>query len=170
MQLVKAAYGLFMDPDSAQRAVDNLREAGVPEADITVISTEPFEEYEFSHRDRATLIYWIACAGGAAGLVSGYWLTSATQRAWPIQTGGMPIVALWPNLVVMFEMTMLFAIVATVVTLLVTAKLPRRRPALYDPEVSNGRILVGLEAPRLPLETIERALAWRGDVQFKTID
>jgi hypothetical protein len=166
---VKAVYALFADPDSAQRAVDNLREAGVPERDITVISAEPFEDYAFSHRDRLTWIYWIASAGGAVGLTCGYWLTSATQRAWPILTGGMPIVALWPNLVVIFEMTMLFAIVSTVVTLLVTAKLPRRRPALYDPEVSNGRILVGLEDPRVPLDTIERALVWRGGVQLKTI-
>jgi hypothetical protein len=169
MEPVKAVYALFTDPDSAQRAVDNLRAAGVADADITVISSEPFEEYEFSHRDRATWIYWIASASGAVGLLFGYWLTSMTARAWPLRTGGMPIVAMWPHLVVMFELTMLFAIVATVVSLLVSAKLPRRRPALYDPEVSNGRILVGLHAPRLPLETVERALAWRAGVQLKTI-
>jgi hypothetical protein len=169
MERVKAVYALFGDPDSAQRAVASLREAGVPDRAITVISSEPFEEYEFSHRDRATWIYWIASAGGAVGLSFGYWLTSATQRAWPIRTGGMPIVAMWPNLVVIFELTMLFAIVATVATLLVTAKLPRRRPALYDPEISNGRILVGVEDPRVPLETIERALASRDGVQLKTI-
>ena len=169
MEPVKAVYALFADPHSAQRAVENLRAAGVPDADITVISSEPFEEHEFSHRDRATWIYGIASAGGAVGLCLGYWLTSATARAWPIPTGGMPIVAMWPNLVVIFELTMLCAIVATVGTLLVTAKLPRRRPALYDPEVSNGRILVGLEDPRVPLETIERALVWRGGISLKTI-
>jgi ActD protein len=168
-QPVKAVYALFADPDSAQRAVENLRAAGVSDREITVISSEPFEEYEFSHRDRATWIYWIASAGGAVGLCAGYWLTSATARAWPLQTGGMPIVAMWPNLVVIFELTMLFAIVATVVTLLVTAKLPGRRPALYDPEVSNGRILVGVADPRLPIETIERALAVRGGGRLKTI-
>ena len=169
MEPVKAVYALFADPDSAQRAVENLREAGVADREITVISSEPFEDYEFSQRDRATWIYWIAGAGGAVGLSFGYWLTSVTQRAWPLQTGGMPIVAMWPNLVVIFELTMLFAIVATVATLLITAKLPRRWPALYDPEVSNGRILVGLEDPRLPLETIERALARQGDISLKTI-
>jgi hypothetical protein len=169
MDPVKAVYALFADPDSAQRAVENLREAGVADREITVISSEPFEDYEFSHRDRATWIYWIAGAGGAVGLSFGYLLTSATQRAWPLQTGGMPIVAMWPNLVVIFELTMLCAIVATVTTLLVTARLPRRRPALYDPEVSNGLILVGLENPRVPLETIERALAWRGGISLKTI-
>ena len=169
MEPVKAVYALFADPDSAQRAVDNLREAGVADREITVISSTPFEDHEFSHRDRATWIYWIAGAGGAVGLTFGYWLTSVTQRAWPLQTGGMPIVAMWPNLVVIFELTMLFAIVATVVTLLVTAKLPRRRPALYDPEVSNGLILVGLENPRVPLETIERALAWHGVISLRKI-
>ena len=169
MEPVKAVYALFADPDSAQRAVENLREAGVADREITVISSEPFEDYEFSHRDRATWIYWIAGVGGAFGLIFGYWLTSVTQRSWPLPTGGMPIVALWPNLVVIFELTMLFAIVATVVTLLVTAKLPRRRPALYDPEVSNGQILVGLENPRVPLETLDRALAWQSDISLKTI-
>ncbi|MEO8256606.1 MAG: quinol:electron acceptor oxidoreductase subunit ActD [Acidobacteriota bacterium] len=169
MEPVKAVYALFADPDSAQRAVQSLRDAGVADRDITVISSEPFEEYEFSHRDKATWIYWIAGAGGALGLAFGFWLTTMTQRAWPLQTGGMPIVAMWPNLVVIFELTMLFAIVATVASLLVTAGLPRRRPALYDPEVSDGRILVGLQDPRLPLETIDRALAWRGGITLKTI-
>ena len=55
----------------------------------------------------------------------------------------MPIVAWWPNLIVIFEMTMLGAILATVITLIVTAGLGRRMPTLYDPEVTNGKILVG---------------------------
>ena len=36
----------------------------------------------------------------------------------------MPIVAWWPNLIIIFELTMLGAILATVVTLFVTALLP----------------------------------------------
>ena len=42
---------------------------------------------------------------------------------------------------------MLGAIVATVVTLFITAKLPSRLPRLYDPEVTNGYILVGVQQP-----------------------
>jgi len=141
-----AVYALFQEPESVQRAVDALRAAGVADADIQVMSSEPFEEYEFSHRDSATWMHWIAGAGGVAGLTFGYWLTSATQQMWPIRTSGMPIVANWPNLIVIFELTMLGAILATVLTLVVSAKLPRRLPALYDPEVSNGHILVGVQA------------------------
>ena len=27
----------------------------------------------------------------------GYWLTRTTETSWPLPTGGMPIVAMWPN-------------------------------------------------------------------------
>ena len=142
-----AIYGLYDDPDTAQRAVDGLRAAGVADADIQVMSSEPFEEYEFSHRDSGTWMHWMAGVGGVAGFTGAYLLTTITQQSWPIKTSGMPIVAPWPNLIVLFEMTMLGAILASVLTLFVTARLPKRLPALYDPEVSNGYILVGVQGP-----------------------
>ncbi len=153
-----AVYGLYLDPATAQAAVDKLRAAGVAADEITVISSEPFEHYDFSRRDKGTWMFWIAGAAGAVGLSFGAWLARLTQISWPLPTGGMPIVAWWPNLVIVFELTMLFAMLATVITLLVTARLPRRRPRLYDPAVADGRILVGLERPRMPLDTLERAL------------
>jgi hypothetical protein len=166
---MKAVYGLYSDPDSAQQALENLRAAGASDRDITVVSSEPFEEYEFSDRDKATWMYWVAGVGGAVGLCFGYLLTSMTERDWPLSTGGMPIVAPWPNLVIIFELTMLFAILATVGTLLVTTRLPRRQPNLYDTEIADGKILVGLEAPTIPLEAVERALMIQSGTPIKTI-
>jgi len=52
----------------------------------------------------------------------------------------------WPNLIILFELTMLGAIVATVAALVVTARLGRHS-GLYDREVSDGKILVGIERP-----------------------
>jgi ActD protein/heat induced stress protein YflT len=166
---VNAVYGLYADADGAQRAVDRLRAAGVPERDITIVSSEPIEEYEFSARDKATWLHWIAGAGGGVGLLAGLFLTTYTQRAWPIQTGGMPIVTWWPNLIIMFEMTMLGAILATVITLFITAKIPLGEPTLYDPAVSDGHILVGVERPRSPAQDIQRALSEAGPIQLKTV-
>ena len=40
---MSAVYALYGDPDSAQVAVDRLRAIGVPDPDIVVISSEPFE-------------------------------------------------------------------------------------------------------------------------------
>ena len=80
------------------------------------------------------------------GLAAATALLVTTQNAWPMVTSGMPIVAWWPNLIIMFELTMLGAILATVLTLFVTALVPRRDlPRFYDPEVADGYILVGVE-------------------------
>jgi ActD protein len=168
---VKALYALYTDPDSVQRAVDGLRSAGVAEREIVVMSSEPFEEYEFSHRDSATWLHWIAGLGGVLGLTAGYWLTRTTQMLWPLKTSGMPIVSPWPNLIVIFEMTMLGAILATVVTLLITAKLPSRLPHLYDPEVTNGYILVGVQQPSADLAPrMMAALESAGQGRVKSVE
>ena len=90
---VKAVYALYSDPDTVQRAVDGLRSVGVADRDIVVMSSEPFEQYEFSHRDSATWLHWIAGAGGVVGLLTAYFLTRYTQLAWPLRTSGMPIVS-----------------------------------------------------------------------------
>ena len=158
---MSAIYALYPDPDAAQRAVNGLYAAGIAEANVVVMSGEPFEEQPFAHRDKATWLWYIAVAGGATGLAFGTWLTRMTELAWPLKTGNMPIVAWWPNLIVMFEMTMLFAILATVITLFVTAKLPNRLAALYDPAIMDGKILVGVANPPDPA-AVERALSSSG--------
>jgi Protein of unknown function (DUF3341) len=144
---MNAIYGLYSDPGSAQHAVDELRRAGVADQAITVITAQPYEEYEFSHRYKQTWIFWIAAGGGVLGLSIGLALAYITEVFWPIVTGGMPIVAWWPNIIIMFELTMLGAILATVVSLFVTTGLPSVESRVYDPEVSNGKIMVAVEKP-----------------------
>ena len=167
---MRAVYGLYVDGESAQRAVNGLRAAGIADSGITVISGEPMEDYEFSEMNKDTWIWYFATGGGFAGLATGAWLTTMTETSWPITTGNMPIVSWWPNLIIMFEMTMLGAILATVITLLVSGGLLRRRPLLYDPEVTDGKILVGVEnATEAAMPALERALKVHPNVFLKTI-
>jgi hypothetical protein len=144
---LETVYGLYSNPESAQRAVSLLGDAGIEPAKISVVSSEPFDAYEFFHRDTKTAMPWLAALGGLLGGACGYLLTSMTQQAYPIPTGGMAIVALWPNGIITYEMTMLGAIVSTVVTLLVTARLPNWFNQLYDPAISDGKILIAVVNP-----------------------
>jgi len=162
-----ATYGLFDKPDAAQRAYTSLKRAGIATGDITVVSSEPFETFEFSHRDHSMILFRLALVGGIIGFVSAVALVRGTELAWPLVTGGMPVVAWWPNLVIIFEMTMLGAIVTTVVSLLVTSSLPKFGKSLYDPAVSDGKILVG--APGTS-DAIRDALTGSGASTVKTID
>ena len=167
---MKAVYALYAEPADVQRAVDNLRAAGIAEPAIVVISSEPIEEYEFSHRFATTWMFWIAGAGGVLGLALATWLTRMTELAWPLKTGNMPIVSWWPNMIVMFELTMLGAILATVITLFITAKIPTRESKLYDPRVSDGKILVGVENPSdSSAGAIENALLSAGVAELKRV-
>jgi hypothetical protein len=110
---VKAVYGLYPDGQTAQQAVNRLRAAGFAERDITVLSPQPMEDYEFGQRDKATWMWWIACAGGAVGMATAFGLAWITEASWPMNVGGLPTFAWWPNLIIIFELTMLGAIVAT---------------------------------------------------------
>ena len=141
-----ALYALFDDAQAARRAIELVRAAGVPHREILVLSNRPLEGYD-GGRSRATRQWLVATVGGLFGLAFGTSLTTLTQTAWPLSTGNMPIVTWWANLIIMFEMTMLGAIVATCGALLVFARLGRSRK-VYDPAVSAGHILVGVERPR----------------------
>jgi len=167
---MKAVYALYRNPDAAQRAFDHLKKAGIADGRITVLSSEPMEEYEFGQRDRRTIINWLAAGGGLVGLIGAYLLTSITQKVWAIDTGGMPIVTNWTNLIILFELTMLSAIVTTVLTLLITASIPSwKKPDLYDPLVSEGRILIGVTNPSNP-SLIESTLQSSGGGVIKKLE
>jgi hypothetical protein len=167
---VRAVYGLYLDGQSAQQAVNRLRAAGVPDREMTVLSAQPMEDYEFGRMDEATWMWWIACAGGLVGMAAAFGLAWLTETSWPINVGGLPTFAWWPNLIIIFEMTMLGAILATVITLVVTAGLGRGGSKLYDPEVSDGKILVGVENPRDgSVRDLEAALSAPPGARVKTI-
>jgi hypothetical protein len=163
---MKAIYGLYPNPDAAQRAVNSLRASGVADEDIAVMSSEPIMHHEFGQRDKKSNLPMIATLAGAIGCVAGIALTSLTQLDASLVTGGMPVVSVWTNLVIIFEMTMLSAVLATVVTLLVTAGLSMRVPEFYDPEVSNGKILIGVANPPAEhLSALEEALRVGGELK-----
>jgi hypothetical protein len=166
---VKAIYGLYPDGQSAQQAVNRVRAAGFADRQITVLSAQPMEDYEFGQSDKATWMWWIACGGGLVGMATAFGLAWLTETSWRINVGGLPIFAWWPNLIIIFELTMLGAILATVITLVVTAGLGRHS-TLYDPEVSDGKILVGVEnPPESAVRELETALNAAPAARVKTL-
>jgi hypothetical protein len=173
---VKAIYALYHDGGAAQQGVNRLRQAGIADRDITILSGQPMEDYEFGQRefgqrDHHTWMWWIACAGGLVGMACAFGLAWLTETSWPIDVGGLPTFAWWPNLIIIFELTMLGAIVATVATLVVTAGLGRSRGKLYDPAVSEGRILVGVEnPPESRLTELEKALSAPPGAEIRRLD
>jgi hypothetical protein len=156
-------YGVYSAPEAAERAYDALLSAGVSPGSIVVMAPEPFEERRFMQRGGHSGMSWMAVAGALIGLTTAYLLTSQTQQAWPINTGGMPTVTNWTNMIIIFELTMLGVVLATVITLLRAAGIPAKLPVYYDAAVSDGRIVVGAaDDGSLQFDVVERALRTAG--------
>ena len=169
---MKAIYALYSDPASAQDAFDALKRAGsdlgVDPGKIVVVTSEPFEGYDFSGEHAKTYMFPLAALGGIVGGCLGYWLASFTQTSYPLVTGGMPIVTSWTNGIIIYEVTMLGAIITTLITLLITAGLPNFKPKLSDPEIWTGKILVGVtDPPEAARERLSTKLLEAGAVAVK---
>lgn len=148
---MREIYTLCPDPDSAQRLVDTLKVAsvdlGYSAKDVVVISGEPYEGYQFSDEHAKSNMFPLAALGALIGGVCGYLLTTLTQRAYPLFTGAMPISPKWTNGIIVYELTMLGAILTSLLCLLLGAHLPNFGSHLTDPEIWSGKILVGVTDP-----------------------
>ena len=169
---MKVIYGLYANPEMAQQAVDALHAASADlkfnERQIVIISGEPHEGYDFADSHLTTLPYRWAVLGGAIGALSGYLLTTLSQKGYPIHTGGMPVTPLWTNGIIIYELTMLGAILMTFVVLLRGAKLPNFKGVVKDPEVWLGKILVGVAEPAEAAQPeLEKRLLMAGATEVK---
>jgi hypothetical protein len=117
------------------------------ERQIVIVSGEPHEGYNFADSHITNRPYGWAVLGAAIGGTCGYLLTTLTQRAYPIHTGGMPLTPPWTNGIIIYELTMLGAILTTLITLLLGARLPNFKGVIKDPEIWQGKILVGVADP-----------------------
>jgi hypothetical protein len=166
---MRAVYGLYPDGHSAQQAFNRLKAMGIAPSEITVLTAQPMEAFEFGNLDKKTYIWWLACLGGLIGMSVAFGLAYVTEHSWEMNVGGLPIFAWWPNLIIIFELTMLGAITATTLTVVVTA-LIGDKGKLYDPEVTDGKILIGVEyAPESSVPDLERSLSASPGARVKTV-
>ena len=170
---MKALYALYSDPEAAQRAVNSLKlcgsALGIGESQIVVVTSEPFDGYDFSDEHSQTRIFLLASLGGICGGLFGLWFTRFTQLVYPLPTGGMPLTPHWTNGIIVYEMTMLGAILTTVLTLLVTTGMPHFGKRLSDPGIWQGKILVGVtDPPEKARPELEKQLRLAGAAEVKT--
>jgi hypothetical protein len=124
--------GLFREADAAANAVSRLHEAGVSPRDLDVLTGNPYPEGAFGERHEPHRLYVFPFVGAFCGFAVALLLTVGTQLSYPMVTGGKPILAIPPMLVIMYEGTMLGAILFTVLGIIFESRLPRFGTGLYD--------------------------------------
>src|SRR5918996_5285377 len=137
---IRPILGLFTDANAAAAAGDALKAAGVSERDFDFLTDSPYPEGAFGEREEKHRLYIFPFVGALLGLTSGILLTSMTQVAYPLVTGGKPILSLPPMAVAGHEGTMLGAILFTVLGIIFESRLPKLKMGLYDARITEGFI------------------------------
>jgi hypothetical protein len=146
MAELKTLLAVFADIDPAAQAIDKLRELGVKDEQMNVISGIPVTEAMLGRPRQWSNVPRLAMGGAIAGFVLGVFL-AATPMLYPYYVGGQSLVPLPPSIVVVFEMTMLGMMIATFLGVFLDSTFPSYTPKEYVPEISDGKIAVLFACP-----------------------
>jgi hypothetical protein len=129
-------YGLlaeYSDPGALHKAAKGVRAAGYKHFD----THSPFPIHGM---DRAmglgnSIVGWLTLGGGIAGLALATWLQWWTGEVdYPLNISGKPFFSIEPSVPIMFELTVLFAALATVIGMFAINGLPRPYNPLFYSE------------------------------------
>ncbi len=162
----EALLGLFTGPDEIADALDALRAAGFAGRDLEVLSDTPFPAGAFGEDPDPHRLYVFPLIGGLIGLALGLLLTIGTQMTYPLVTGGKPILSIPPMINVIFETTMLGAVILTVLGMLFEARLPDWRAVPRDRRISEGYLGVLVTRTGGRPDVVERVLREAGAVDI----
>lgn len=141
--MTEKIIAIFDTADEAVAVARRLKREGVAESAITLMSSEPIQNYESSD-ERPSRIGGFAIAGGIAGAAAAIALTVLASKHMNLVTGGMPVVAPWPFGIIVFEMAALGSILSTLGRMIYEARLGRRLSD-YDEVIFDGRVALSVE-------------------------
>jgi len=133
---------VFTDIDPAVRAVDRLRELGLSDEDMNIISGIPVNQTMLGRPRQWTNVPRLAVGGAVGGFLVGVFLGFVAPSLYPVPVGGQGIIPGPPTIVVLFEMTMLGMMAATFLGVFLDSHFPSYSPKEYVPAISDGRVAV----------------------------
>ncbi|HWC74932.1 MAG TPA: DUF3341 domain-containing protein [Gemmatimonadales bacterium] len=154
--------GVFAHLDATLDAIKKLRAAG--HTDFTVYSPIPRHEIEDALGQPVSPVRMFTLIGGIAGCTIGAWLTLWMSGDWPIVVGGKPILSIPPYVVIMFEMTILFGALTTILGILLNSLFAARRLGTiqYDARFTNDKFGVFVPAGSDKAASVETLLKGSG--------
>ncbi len=136
----RSVLGLFTEENVAADAMDALKADGYTTDEYDVLTGTPYPEGTFGEAEPVHKLFRWPLMGAACGFVVALILTTGTQLAYPLVTGGKPILSIPPMTIITYEGTMLGAILFTIVGIIWESRLPRLFMGAYDTRITEGWI------------------------------
>ena len=145
----KRVLGLFGDFDQAFDVIADIRRYKIPGLsvdDVTLKSPIEHPEIEDVLGERPTDVPKWAFGGAIFGLVGGFFFLAGAQANFLSQPqGGKAVITIPSNIVLAYEMMILFGVLATLVGFILGGKLMRKAEGLYDAAITVDQIGIVIE-------------------------
>ncbi len=140
---------VFEEIDPAANAVEKLHEMNIADDDINIISGVPIAHKMLGRPHPWTNVSKLSLGGAFVGFCVGLFLNFGTPYLYAdtVSVGGQYVTPVPPGLIIMFEMTMLFAMLSAFLGVLLDSSFPNYRPLEYVAEVSDGKIAIFFRCP-----------------------
>lgn len=136
----RSVLGLFLDVDVVADTLDALKAEGYTTEEYDVLTGTPYPEGTFGEAESVHKLFRWPLLGAACGFIVAIMLTTGTQLAYPLVTGGKPILSIPPITIITYEGTMLGAILFTIIGIIWESRLPRLFMGAYDTRITEGYI------------------------------
>jgi hypothetical protein len=153
--------GSFGYLDSLILAIKQLKNAGYEE--LQALSPIPHHAIDEALEKPTSPVRFFTLVGCLLGCITGFTLTIAATLHYPLIVGGKPIISVPPFLVIVFELTILFGGLLTLVGMLLNARLPGVHvgPA-YNPQFSEDRFGLWVRCEDAQYDEVKRLLQSAG--------
>jgi len=117
---------------------------------------------------RVVRLFMFPLIGAVIGFSIGLLWTAGTQISYPLITGGKPLLSIPPMTIIMYENTMLGAIIFTVLGVLFESRLPKLNMGLYDARITEGYVGIIVDCPEDRASVAEKLMKDGGAEEVKT--
>jgi Alternative complex III, ActD subunit len=161
---------LFSEIDPAVNAIDKLREMGITDQNLEVISGIPISHKIMGRPLVKTFIPKLALGGAIVGLLTAAFLMFGTPYLFELNVGGQPLYPLPPFYVAAFELSMLGLMGTAFIGLFLAGKFPTFEPKIYVPEISDGKIGLAFTCHEENQEKFEEAMTSVGAEKVRGVE
>jgi hypothetical protein len=144
--------------DNAAEAITRLRNLGVREKEIAVVSGVPYHERILGRQEPRTIVPYFALVGALAGFATAIMLNVISTWQYPLTVGGFPLIPIPTTIVIIFELTMLGMLLATFFAVFIEMISPSATLKGYHPKISDGYIGILYANPEKMDERIHSSL------------
>jgi mono/diheme cytochrome c family protein len=159
--------GLLHEATPTAEALDQLKQIGIKDEQVTVISSVPYRVEMLGRPHPVRRVGPIALIGAILGLLFGLFLTVGIFLLYPLHQGGQPLIPIPSTLIVLFESTMLGTMIATFFGLLDANLFPIFKRQIYDPRVTEGHIGIVVQVDESQAQQVEDVLIANGAHHLK---